>query len=650
MVDPAGLASLHRLAGQPYGVEDIKAPIVPVYLDGLWGSVFSFHGGKFFWKWPRAWPYPVSISFGEPVARPAGIHRLRRAVQDLGAFAVRHRTHRTAQLARDFVRTCKRRLRRSKVADSTGVDLSGGGLLARTLILRRLLRRHVLADEESCVGVLLPPSAAAVAVNAALAMDQRVAVNLNYSVTSSMLNSCLRQCGAKHVLSSRKFLNKLNLHLDVETVCLEDFQSKTTLADKVIGGLQAYAMPSRLLERWLGLHRAGGDDLLTVIFTSGSTGDPKGVMLTHANVAANVEAVEQAIRLSSRDVLVGVLPFFHSFGYTITMWTVLAIDIKGIYHFSPLDGRQVGRLCQEHGGTALVATPTFLRNYLRRCDKEMFASLEVVVAGAEKLPSELCDAFEEKFGVRPVEGYGTTELAPLVSVNVPANRSPRGGDADCKEGTVGRPTSGVSAKVVHLETGEELGPGQTGMLLVTGPNVMRGYWSRPDLTAEVMRDGWYVTGDIARLDEQGFIHITGRESRFSKIGGEMVPHIRIEEALSRILGVSEEDGPVAVVTAVPDAKKGERLVVLHTKIEQTPEFLTKALGDQGFPGIYIPSVDSYCQVEKLPVLGTGKLDLKAIRDSALEKFGQRSQLRTAAARRLRQEVDLRRAGVVGEPA
>jgi acyl-[acyl-carrier-protein]-phospholipid O-acyltransferase/long-chain-fatty-acid--[acyl-carrier-protein] ligase len=447
-----------------------------------------------------------------------------------------------------------------------------------------------------------------------------VAVNLNYTVSSNVMNSCIAQCGIRHVLSSRKFLNKLNLQLDAEIVCLEDFQSKVALGDKVAAGLQAYAAPACLLERWLGLHRVRGDDLLTVIFTSGSTGDPKGVMLTHANVAANVEAVEQVIRLSSRDVLVGVLPFFHSFGYTITLWTVLAIDIKGIYHFSPLDGRQVGKLCQEHGGTALVATPTFLRNYLRRCDKEMFASLDVVVAGAEKLPVELCDAFEEKFGVRPVEGYGTTELAPLVSVNVPPSRSPRDGEADCKEGTVGRPTPGVSAKVVHLETGEELGPGQAGMLWITGSNVMQGYLGRPDLTAEVIRDGWYVTGDVGRLDEQGFIQITGRESRFSKIGGEMVPHIQIEEALSRIIGAGEDESPKVAVTAVPDAKKGERLVVVHTSMTHTPESLTKALGDQGLPNIYIPAVDSYCLVEKLPLLGSGKLDLKAIRAVALEKF------------------------------
>jgi acyl-[acyl-carrier-protein]-phospholipid O-acyltransferase/long-chain-fatty-acid--[acyl-carrier-protein] ligase len=220
-----------------------------------------------------------------------------------------------------------------------------------------------------------------------------------------------------------------------------------------------------------------------------------------------------------------------------------------------------------------------------------------------------------------VEGYGTTELAPLVSVNVPPSRSSADGGVDCKEGTVGRPTPGCSAKIIDLDTGEELAAGQAGMLLISGPNVMKGYLDLAELTAEVVRDGWYVTGDVARLDEDGFIEITGRESRFSKIGGEMVPHIQIEETLGRIIGGEEEEGPIAVVTAVPDAKKGERLVVVHTEMKQTPDELNKALGEAGLPNLYIPSPDSYCQVQKLPLLGTGKLDLKAVKAIALGKFG-----------------------------
>jgi len=602
-------------------LEGAPAPVVPVYLDELWGSIFSFEGGKFLWKRPKKWPYPISIHFGQPVVDPENVHQVRRAVQNLGAIAVAKRTERMAGLAQSFVRTCKKRKRGSKIADSTGNELTGGGLLMRSMILRQLLLRHVLTDDERLVGLLLPPSVGGVVANMAVALDRRVPVNLNYTVTTEVINDCIEQAGIKHVLTSRKFMEKVNLEPDAEIVYLEDFRNKPTLGDKLNGVLGAYLMPSGLLERILGLRKVRPDDLATLVFTSGSTGQPKGVMLTEANIGSNVEAIEQVIRLTPDDVVVGILPFFHSFGYTVTLWTVMMIDVKGVYHFSPLDAKQIGKLCKTHGGTVLLVTPTFLRTYTRRCAKEEFVSLDVVVAGAEKLPKETTDAFEEKFGIRPIEGYGTTELSPLVSVNIPPSRSLDESQVDCREGSVGRPVPGVSAKITDLDTGEEVGSGQTGMLWIKGPNVMKGYFGRDDLTADVIKDGWYMTGDVGLVDEDGFIHITGRQSRFSKIGGEMVPHIQVEEALTRAIGPSDEGGMQVAVTAVADEKKGERLIVLHTAIDKTPSQLRKALADEGLPNIYIPSEDSFHQVEDVPVLGTGKLDLRGIKKVAVDVFG-----------------------------
>ena len=297
----------------------------------------------------------------------------------------------------------------------------------------------------------------------------------------------------------------------------------------------------------------------------------------------------------------------------------MALDAKGAYHFSPLESKQVGKLCEKHGGTILLSTPTFLRSYLKRCEAKQFDTVEVVVTGAEKLPVDLCDQFEAKFGVRPVEGYGATETSPLVSVNVPGTRSSVSDGSDAKEGTVGRPIPGVEARIVDRESGVELPIGDAGMLHVKGPNIMKGYLGRDDLTSEVIQDGWYVTGDIARLDEDGFIQITGRVSRFSKIGGEMVPHGLIEEALGKIVG--QEDQLLVAVTAVPDARKGERLIVVHVKIEQTPKELCDALKEAGLPNLYIPSPDSFMEVDEIPILGTGKLDLTALRALAEERFG-----------------------------
>jgi acyl-[acyl-carrier-protein]-phospholipid O-acyltransferase/long-chain-fatty-acid--[acyl-carrier-protein] ligase len=602
-------------------LDGAQAPVLPVYLDGLWGSIFSFDRGRFFWKWPRRWPFPIHIYFGQPIQNPGDVNRVRRVVQEMGARAVQSRTEQSAQVVQNFISICRRRRRASKVADSTGAELSGGELLLRTLVVRRLLRQHVLQDDEQYVGVLLPPSTGGVVVNAALAVDRRVSVNLNYTVSNEVLNACIEHASVRHVLTSRRFMEKMEFDLNAEVVYLEDLREKTSTVDKLVAGFQAYVTPTNILARQLNAHKTKGDDVITVIFTSGSTGLPKGVMLTHANVASNVEAVDQVVNLNSRDVLIGVLPFFHSFGYTITMWAVMGIDVKGIYHFNPLDAKIVGKICQKHGGTLLLATPTFLRSYTRRCSKEQFETLEVVVTGAERLPPDVADAFEEKFGVRPVEGYGTTELSPLVSVNVPPARSSGEFQIDRKEGTVGRPIPGVAAKITDLDSGKELSTGQAGMLWITGPNVMRGYLGREDLTNEVVKEGWYMTGDVALVDEDGFIQITGRESRFSKIGGEMVPHIKIEEELSRLVGDDESGGLRAVVTAVPDARKGERLVVVHTAMKASPDELCKSLAEAGLPNLFIPSADSFFEIETLPMLGSGKLDLKGIKKIALERTG-----------------------------
>ena len=617
-------------------LEGTDAPVIPVYLDELWGSIFSFSEGKFFWKRPKRLPYPISIHFDKPLADTEDVHQIRQGVVELGAKAVQQRTNRTTNLPGDFLRMCKRSKSRMKAADTmpspqdrTGTQATGGVLLGKVLAVRRFLRRSLLNADETNVGVLLPPGIGGVVMNMALALDRRVSVNLNYTVTPEVMNGCLKAAGITHVLTSKKFVETLKnkrktdyTNLDAELVYLEDSKDKiASLGNKLVAGLQTYLIPAGLLERWLGLKALKSDDVATIIFTSGSTGTPKGVMLTYANVASNVSAINHLVNLSSEDVVIGILPFFHSMGYTVTIWTVMALDIKGVYHNDPTESRKIGPLAQKHDATVLVATPTFLRNYLRRCEKEQFARLDVVVAGAEKLPVELCDAFEEKFGVRPVEGYGTTELSPLVSVNIPPSRAIDAEDSGVKEGTVGRPIPGVSAKIVDPDTGVDLGAAVPGMLMIKGPNVMKGYYGREDLTAEVIQDGWYRTGDIALIDEDGFIKITGRQSRFSKIGGEMVPHVKIEEILNDAAGMSQEDGLLLAVTAVPDKRKGERLIVLHLELSQSVDELRQALSDAGEPNINIPSTDSFHQVQEIPILGTGKVDLKGIKQMALETFG-----------------------------
>ncbi len=521
-----------------------------------------------------------------------------------------------------LLRQLKAGKKRFKVGDSMGAVLNCNELLVRTLALRRYLLREVLGAEEKNVGVFLPPSAPAVAVNFALGLADRVAVNLNYTVSSPVLKQCCEAAELKHVITSRKFVEKVGLEVGAPTIYLEDIKEKISLGDKVFAALNAKLRSADGLHRALGLSRKQHSDPLTIIFTSGSTGVPKGVVLTCGNIESNVQGIDTAIHLSSEDVVLGILPFFHSFGYTVTLWSALALPCAAVYHYSPLEPRPIGKLAAHYGATVLLATPTFLRSYIRRVEPEQFKKLNVVVVGAEKMPIALADDFQQRFGVRPVEGYGTTELSPLVSVNIPPSRVGNRKDPGLLEGSVGRTVIGVEARVVGIEDDRVLPTGETGLLEIRGPNVMQGYLKRPDLTAEVMHDDWYRTGDVAYIDAQGYIFITGRLSRFSKIGGEMVPHIQIEETMTEIVGANEDGSMRVAITSVPDEKRGERLVVLHTELPLSKSELLQKLQLAGLPNLYLPGEDSFISVAAVPVLGSGKLDLKGMQQLALEHFAK----------------------------
>jgi acyl-[acyl-carrier-protein]-phospholipid O-acyltransferase/long-chain-fatty-acid--[acyl-carrier-protein] ligase len=523
-------------------------------------------------------------------------------------------------LQRRMLRACRSAARRMKMADSLGTRLTGRELLMRILAARSVLER-VLGPDEKMVGVLLPPTAGAAIVNAALALSGRVAVNLNYTASQSILDLCIERARLQHVISSPVFLSRVKLDVGAKLLDAGELKKQLTAPEKLMAFVHATITPVSLLERVLCLDRIKDSDVLTVIFTSGSTGDPKGVVLTQENVGSNVRAIDALLHLSPADVALGVLPFFHSYGYTTTLWTPLTLEPAVAYHTDPRDAQVVGKLAREHHATILMATPTFLRIYTRRTPAEDFSTLEAVFGAAEKLPSEVSDAFEARFGVRPSEAYGATELSPLVAANVPPSRHVPGRPVDAREGTVGQPILGSRAKITDREGERELPVGEEGLLWIAGPNVMQGYLDRPDLTAKVVKDGWYCTGDIARLDREGFITITGRESRFSKIGGEMVPHLTIEEAVNTELGAVDGE-LLAVVTAVPDRAKGERLIVFHLPTNHQPRDIVKKLAEQGLPNLWIPSADSFAEIDELPILGSGKLDLRRLGAMAKERFAE----------------------------
>ena len=607
-------------------IDGTNAPVIPTYLDELWGSIFSHRDGKLFWKRPRGWPYPVTIVFGPHLKNPDNVNEVRLAVEKLGVEASVKRRPVELIPARTFLRKCRTARSRLKVADSSGQELTGSRVLIGTLCIKRVLERLWLKSDEKNIGILLPPSNGGLLANMAITVSGRVTVNLNYTLSDKDIRYCIAESGIRHVITSRRFLEKKPVEFDPATqiIFLEDVKEKVTGADKLLSAIAAHAVPMCVLERWLGLTRIQPTDLMTIIFSSGSTGQPKGVMLSHHNIGSNISSADQLFQIKRTDVILGVLPFFHSFGHTLMMWLPMNVDCAAVYHFNPLDARTVGELTQKYGGTIVAATPTFLKTYLKRCDKEQFATLDLAIVGAEKLPQQLAEEFHAKFGVIPTEGYGCTELSPLAAANVPDHRSREVTQIGTKLGTVGRAVPNVCAKVVDADTLAELGNNKPGLLLIGGPNVMQGYLNQPEKTASVITEGyWYNTGDIAEIDDDGFIKITGRLSRFSKIGGEMVPHIRIEEELARIVEVpgSEDIEIKLAVTSVPDAKKGERLIVLHKPLSKTVDEVLKELGQCDLPNLWIPSADSFLEVASIPLLGTGKLDLKGIKDQALKAFG-----------------------------
>jgi acyl-[acyl-carrier-protein]-phospholipid O-acyltransferase/long-chain-fatty-acid--[acyl-carrier-protein] ligase len=609
-------------------MKGVDVPIIPVNLDGVWGSIFSFERGRFLWKMPRRIPYPVTVSFGTPMPSQSTAIQVRSAVQELHAEAFERRKPRMKTLDRAFVRTARRHPLRFMLADGRTPKVKFSSALTKTMFIARRLRRQI--GDRQMVGMLLPPSVGGALTNYALMLLGRIAINLNYTSSSEVIASCASQCGVDVVITSKAFVERFpNLVIPGRTLFLEDALAAPRPGEKIAALVFAWLVPSALLRRMLGASRdslvspipagtgsgkaSAVDQLATVIFSSGSTGDPKGVMLTHFNIMSNIQQVSQVFMLDGRDKILGILPFFHSFGFMAALWLPAANGVGVVYHPNPLDAQVIGELVERYRVTFMVATPTFLQAYMRRCSPESFGSLQYVLVGAEKLPERVALAFEDTFGIRPLEGYGCTECSPVVTVNGRDFRAPGFRQVGARRGKIGHPLPGVSVRVVDLDTGQPVPPGTAGMLLVKGPNVMKGYLGRPEKTAEVLRDGWYTTGDVALMEEDGFLTITDRLSRFSKIGGEMVPHIRIEDKLHELAGVTEQ---VFAVTSLPDEKKGERIVVITTLTPEKLAPVLEKLPQCDLPALWKPRANQFFRVDAIPVLGTGKIDLRGVKSLA----------------------------------
>lgn len=598
-------------------------PVIPVYLGGLWGSIFSFAQGKT-GGWPHKLPYPVNIHFGAPHPASTQTWQARQHIQELSCDEFEQRKAQRQPLAQTFIKVARRHWRRRCISDRTGKQLTYGRTLTGAVLLSRRLR--TLDRSQKPLGILLPPSAGGALANIACTLLRRPSANLNYTLTVADLRSQLEHCGIRQVLSARAFVKRLGWQEnDLPFVFIEDLLADVTISAKLRAALAARLAP------WGTLCPArdfNPDEITTILFSSGSSDRAKAIMLSHHNLLSHMEQMRAIFPLNRRDHFCGILPLFHSFGLNITFWLPITSGNSVDFVPNPLDHQAVAASVRETQATVLMSAPTFLLSYLRRIPGEDFASLERVIVGAEKMKPRLADLFEKRFGVRPREGYGATELSPAISFNLPDILTEDHEQPGTLAGSAGLALPGMALKVVNPDTGVILPPNQEGLLWTKGPNVMQGYWGDPARTEAVLQDGWYNTGDIVRIDEHGFITITDRLSRFSKIGGEMVSHGRVEEFCHAALDASE---PVLAITGIPDERKGEKLVVLYTPEHVDPDRLFELLCTSDLPNLSKPKRCDFVPVDSLPLLGSGKLNLRLLKQMAVHRKGAQEMKSVSAS-------------------
>jgi len=561
---------------------------------------------------PQRYRRRVTVTYGTPMPAQSSAVEVRMAVQELVTRAFAYRKPDQPLVHRGFVAAARRHPWRMALADGEVARMSYFETLATAIALARKLKPMLARDR--MVGVMVPQSVGGALCNIALELMGKVPVNLDYSTPADTLASAAKRCELEHVITSRAFLESVSVNVPAQTIYLEDVFATFDIRDGAVGSALALLCPVRWLERVVGAPAGRTqDELCTVIFTSGTSGEPKGVMLSHYNVTSNIEGISQVFALERHDRVLGVLPLSHSFGFTCTLWLPLTMGVGAVYHPHPMDARAVGALARKYGATVLIATPTMLQNFVEHCRSKDFGSLAYVIASAEHLSDSLSTAFEDKFGLRPYEGYGCTECAPVVSVNVPDFRAPGFYQVGHKRGRIGHPLPGVTVRIVDPDTFEPLPVDTPGLLLVKGPNVMIGYLDDPERTAEVMRDKWYVTGDIAALDEDGFLSVTGRISAFSKIRGGMVSHRKVEETLHDLIGLTDR---ALVVVGVDDPEEGERLAVLHTLDDDQLDELRSRLAESDLPEHWRPDPNAFHRIQSIPLLPSGKVDLHRLKEFA----------------------------------
>ena len=593
--------------------EEMEVPIIPVSLGLVWGSLFSYFYGKLKFHFPQQFPYPATVSFGNPILKKdVTAFDLRQAVSELGADTEMQPREKENPIHYQLAKNATRHPFRKIIADSDGKMLNQFKVLLASILISRELRR-ILPENAQYVGVMLPNTTASTLSILGVLMADRVPAPLNFTVSEETLRFSLNKAGITHVVTSRLFLSKINRKPIPEMVFLEDLVREITGWKKFCWTLLTLVLPHQELMNLVApvTHRnVFGTAVL--LFSSGSTGNPKGIMLSHHNINADCNSFLRVVNWTPKERLLGNLPLFHAFGFTTGFWTSIMMQNLVVYVKSPLESAHIGATIEKYKLTTILATPTFMQAYMKRCKPEQFSSVRLAIVGAEKLRKDISDKFNEFMGgkISLIEGYGCTETSPIVTINVGSSILSIG-KVIGRAGSIGAPMPGTCVKIVDPVTGVTLPPDTDGLMLVKGPIVMQGYLKDPVQTAHAINpEGWYDTGDIARMDIDGYVMISGRLSRFSKIAGEMVPHEMLECVMNELAGCENR---TLAVTGIPDPDKGEALVVLYTnELKITPEEMNTRLRERSIPNLWIPRTKNYWLIDQIPILGTGKMDMMSL--------------------------------------
>ena len=605
---------------------DTGVPVVPLFIDGLWRSIFSNRFKKFFWKMPELARLDVAFFFGRPFYMgtnvPAGaevktIIQARKTMLELQerAFSSR-RVFANTHVMEMFINACSKHPFKLAVVDYSleRKPFSRGIVAAVSYCLSKRIRKEL---PEHRVGIVMPAGAPGMIANYAIALADKIPVNLNFTLGKAQIESCVARANIKTMVSMAPVKNLIQNRLPdfpwtKNQIDILDWIRKCNKLEIIIALLQLVFLPSCILKHLWNIPQHGGNEEAALLFTSGSSGMPKAAVITHKNLIANVLQIDEyeIIPQWERNMLCN-LPIFHCFGFLTLIWCPVMLDIVAIATPSPLDYAKNIQAIERDKVSIALSTPTFFRGYVKKATAEQMASLKIVIAGAEKTPEGFDKLWEEKFSNSTyLNGYGMTEASPVVALQRPD--VPVKGSDKChigfKAGTVGSLMPGMCAKVLNPETGEELGFNEQGMLYLKGANIFAGYLNDDGHPVPATdADGWYKTGDIVELDDADFITIRGRLARFSKIGGEMVPHGTIEEAIVDILNLGEEEVKIAISGRANEAK-GEEIVLISAIPDLNLRDLNEELSARGMANLWLPK--SICFVEKIPVLGTGKLDIK----------------------------------------